>query len=122
MTDDRPVRCSDTERDQTAKVLNSAAGEGRLSLSEVEERVTTVYAAQYRHELDAVVADLPSPATRARWQPLLLLAGHQLVTEFGAAPARRKLAVGMLLVIAVAMMVFLAAHGFADEGHHFGHR
>ncbi|MGV9300636.1 DUF1707 SHOCT-like domain-containing protein [Amycolatopsis sp. NPDC003676] len=118
---DRPVRCSDAEREQTTKVLNDAAGEGRLSLAEVEERVTTVYSAQYRHELDAVVADLPKPAARANWQPLLLLAGHQLVTEFGSAPARRKLAVGMLLMIAVAMMVFLAAHGFAGEGHHFEH-
>ncbi|ATY14747.1 DUF1707 domain-containing protein [Amycolatopsis sp. AA4] len=120
MTDDRPVRCSDAEREQTTKALNAAAGEGRLSLAEVEERVTTVYAAQYRHELDAVVADLPSPAPRTRWQPLLLLAGHQLVTEFGTAPPRRKLAAGILLMFAVAMLVFLAAHGFADEGHHFG--
>ena len=120
MTDDRPVRCSDAEREQTTKHLNNAAGEGRLTLAEVEERVTAVYSAQYRHELDAVVADLPAPAPRPRWQPLLLLAGHQLVTEFGAAPPRRKLAAGILLMFAVATMVFLAAHGFADEGHHFG--
>ncbi|UKD52129.1 DUF1707 domain-containing protein [Amycolatopsis sp. FU40] len=121
MTEDRPVRCSDAEREQTTKALNNAAGEGRLSLAEVEERVTTVYAARYRHELDEVVADLPAPAARPRWQPLLLLAGNQLVTEFGAAPPRRKLAVGILLMFAVATMVFLAAHGFADEGQHFGH-
>ncbi|WP_275294572.1 DUF1707 domain-containing protein [Amycolatopsis sp. La24] len=122
MTDDRPVRCSDAEREQTTKALNNAAGEGRLSLAEVEERVTVVYAAQYRHELDAVVADLPAPAPRPSWQPLLLLAGHQLVTDFGAAPPRRKLAVGILLMFAVAAMVFLAMHGVADEGEHFGHR
>lgn len=70
MTSDDPVtgsatsavRCSDAERERTAAALHQAVGEGRLSLSEVEERTTAIYAARYRHELDAVVADLPAPS------------------------------------------------------------
>ncbi len=54
------VRASDAERERTAETLHAAAGEGRLSLEELEERLTAAYAARYRHELPALTADLPA--------------------------------------------------------------
>ncbi|WP_020664851.1 DUF1707 SHOCT-like domain-containing protein [Amycolatopsis benzoatilytica] len=118
MSEDHPVRCSDAEREQTTQALNEAAGEGRLSLTEVEERLTIVYAARYRHELAAVVADLPSPAPQQGWPPLFLL-GQQLA---GGLSARRRLAAAALALLALSMMMFMAAHGFVDVSHHLPHR
>ncbi|TVT24336.1 DUF1707 domain-containing protein [Amycolatopsis acidiphila] len=52
-----------------------AAGEGQLSLSEVEERLEQVYAARYRHELDALTTDLPSaPEPRTGWAAIVAMA------------------------------------------------
>jgi Domain of unknown function (DUF1707) len=56
------VRASDAERERTAETLHAAAGDGRLTLDELEERLTAAYAARYRHELPALTADLPAPA------------------------------------------------------------
>ena len=54
-----PVRASDAERERVAKLVSDAAGEGRLTLAEAEERMNLIYATTYRHELDEFVADLP---------------------------------------------------------------
>ena len=53
------LRASDAEREQVAQVLRAAMAEGRLTLTEGEERLTAVYAATYREELTPLVADLP---------------------------------------------------------------
>lgn len=114
MSENRPVRCSDAEREQTTQAVNEAAGEGRLSLTEVEERITAVYSARYRHELAEVVADLPALAAAPHWTPLVLLSG------FGTVSPRRRLAIAALMLLALTLALLLAAHGFADGGHHFG--
>lgn len=62
---ERAVRASDTERERVAKLISTAAGEGRLSIAEADERLEHVYAAKFRHELTEFVADLPAPATPA---------------------------------------------------------
>jgi hypothetical protein len=54
------VRASDTERERVAKLISTAAGEGRLSIAEADERLERVYATKFRHELAAFVADLPA--------------------------------------------------------------
>ena len=54
-----PVRASNAEREETIARLHDALGEGRLDLAEVEPRVAAAYAAQYRHELVPLLADLP---------------------------------------------------------------
>ena len=60
------LRASDAEREDTVTQLHHALGEGRLDLAETEERSAAAYAAQYRDELPALLADLPhSGATRA---------------------------------------------------------
>lgn len=56
------VRCSDADRERTSERLRMAAGEGYVTMDELEDRLTGVYSARYRHELDALVADLPQAA------------------------------------------------------------
>jgi hypothetical protein len=55
------IRASDAEREQTADLIRQAAAEGRLTMAELEERLTTTYGARLRHELPPLVADLPAP-------------------------------------------------------------
>ena len=57
------LRASDTEREDTVAQLHHALGEGRLDLAETEERSAAAYAAQYRDELPALLADLPRSGT-----------------------------------------------------------
>jgi len=54
------VRASDAEREQLAKLLESAAGEGRLNPEEAGERLAAASAAVYREELSSLITDLPS--------------------------------------------------------------
>jgi len=52
-------RVSDMEREEVADVLREAAGEGRLSYGELEERLETLYSAKTYGELVEIAADLP---------------------------------------------------------------
>lgn len=65
-TSPAPVRASNAEREETIARLHDALGEGRLDLAEIEPRVAAAYAAQYRHELVPLLADLPQGSTAAR--------------------------------------------------------
>ncbi|MFI5612122.1 DUF1707 domain-containing protein [Amycolatopsis sp. NPDC051903] len=124
------LRCSDAERDAAAAALQTAAGEGRLSLAEVEDRTATIYSARYRHELDEVLADLPRAAPSVPgWGPVLALAAQQFAADVvtltgrgGPAAARRRAALIAATVFAFAVLLLLAAHGIGDGPHHgFGH-
>ena len=66
MVDEEPkgeveVRASDAERDTTVMRLRDAAGEGRLTLQELADRVGAADAARTRADLARLVADLPAP-------------------------------------------------------------
>jgi hypothetical protein len=65
-----PVRASNAERERVVARLTAAAGDGTLTLVEVEERQTAAYAARFRHELGPLTADLPVPAVRRRPPPV----------------------------------------------------
>jgi hypothetical protein len=54
-------RAGDADRDAVAVMLRIAAGEGRLDLSELQERLHLVNSAKTFGELDLLVADLPQP-------------------------------------------------------------
>ncbi|MFI6678329.1 DUF1707 domain-containing protein [Kribbella sp. NPDC050470] len=56
-------RVSDLEREEVADVLRDAAGEGRLSYGELEERLETLYASKTYGELVELTADLPNGPT-----------------------------------------------------------
>jgi hypothetical protein len=52
-------RVSHEDRDQTAEALRIAAGDGRLSLEELDERLEACFAARTYADLGRLVADLP---------------------------------------------------------------
>lgn len=53
------IRASDADRERVAAILRGAAGQGLLTLAEVDERLAAVYAARLRGELVPLTADLP---------------------------------------------------------------
>jgi hypothetical protein len=55
----RDVRASDTERAAAVELLQTAVAEGRITMTEFEERAQAAFAARTRAELDALTADLP---------------------------------------------------------------
>jgi len=57
--DRRNLRVSDAEREHAADVLRRAAGDGRITFDELDERLTAAYAAKTYGELAAVTEDLP---------------------------------------------------------------
>jgi hypothetical protein len=70
---DRPeLRAGDHDRDRIAERLRDAAGDGRIDLDELTDRLDRVYAARTLGELDTVVADLVVPAARMPVRPLEL--------------------------------------------------
>jgi uncharacterized protein DUF1707 len=66
---DRPdpsrLRISDHDRHQVAEVLRLAAGEGRIDLEELDERLEATYQAKTYGELVPITADLPVRSTDA---------------------------------------------------------
>ncbi|HEY3468140.1 MAG TPA: DUF1707 domain-containing protein [Amycolatopsis sp.] len=55
------IRAADADRERVATAVQTAGSEGRLTLEEVEERLTRVYAARFTDELTELTADLPRP-------------------------------------------------------------
>jgi hypothetical protein len=55
---DAESRAADTDRIQVAQLLTEAAAQGRLQLSDYEDRLTRAYAAQTYAELDRLRSDL----------------------------------------------------------------
>ena len=53
------MRVSDADREQAAEVLREAAGQGRISMDELDERLELAYAAKTYADLTAVTRDLP---------------------------------------------------------------
>jgi|tagenome__1003787_1003787.scaffolds.fasta_scaffold20433837_2 hypothetical protein len=59
------LRASDADRERTAEVLRRAAGEGRLTMDELEERLHATYETRTQTELDRLTADLVAAGPRA---------------------------------------------------------
>ena len=59
--DPRLMRASDADRERVAEVLRTAVVEGRLDLSEVDDRLRAVYAARTYADLEPITRDLPIP-------------------------------------------------------------
>jgi hypothetical protein len=59
--DHRPeLRISDTDRDRAAEVIREAHAEGRITVDELDERLSSVYAAKTESDLVPVTRDLPA--------------------------------------------------------------
>ncbi|MFI5590048.1 DUF1707 domain-containing protein [Amycolatopsis sp. NPDC051758] len=123
------IRCSDAEREQVRAALYAAAGEGRLTMDEVEERLGRLEQIRYRHELAAVTADLPAPEQTAPrgWRQILAAAGAALAAEVAVlrgrapepTPGRRRLLIVLTVLIGLlitAAIVVGAVHGFGADG------
>jgi hypothetical protein len=54
------LRASDADREQVAELLRHAAGDGRLLVDELEDRLGAALSAKTYAELDAIIADLPT--------------------------------------------------------------
>ncbi len=57
------LRASDAERERTVDQLRHAAGEGRLTVEELDERLDAAYAARTRGDLERLVTDVAVPVT-----------------------------------------------------------
>ena len=68
-------RAADADREAVAERLRIAAGEGRLELWELDERLGRAYTAKTYGDLELLVADLPAqpPSTRAWPRETLVL-------------------------------------------------
>jgi hypothetical protein len=95
-------RISDADRDRAAKLLHRAMGEGRITLTELEERLGVVYAARYEAELLPPLADLsggaeviatPGAVAVPDDEPVVLKAGMSTIRRSGAWEVPRRLRV-----------------------------
>src|SRR5512139_1652875 len=60
------LRISDEDRHKVAEVLRHAAGEGRIDLEELDERLEATYAAKTYGDLVPITADLPAASATPR--------------------------------------------------------
>ena len=58
--DRRHLRVSDADREQTADLLRQAAGDGRITFDELDQRLEAAYGARTYGDLTEVTADLPA--------------------------------------------------------------
>ena len=58
------LRASDADRERTVEALRHHAGEGRLTVDELDERTEQAFGAKTLRELGELQADLPAIATR----------------------------------------------------------
>lgn len=71
---DRPARAPDlrvshADRDQVVELLREAAGDGRLTPDELDERVEAALTARTGSDLAALTGDLPAPLAGSSLQP-----------------------------------------------------
>jgi len=75
--DPSQLRISDADRQQVAEVLRAAAGEGRIDLDELDERLEATWAARTYADLVPITVDLPGHA------------GSPMVPHAAASPVQR---------------------------------
>ena len=78
------MRASDADRERVANVLREAAGDGRLTMDELDERLDAVYAAKTYAELEPITHDLPDAG--AAHAPAPSLAAPRDPARFGGTP------------------------------------
>jgi Domain of unknown function (DUF1707) len=101
------IRISDADRERAAGRLQRALSEGRISVSELEDRLSVVYGARYESDLLPPLADLPPDALVApipvtpAGPALVLKAGMSTIKRTGrwSVPARLRVQSGMGSVV-----------------------
>ncbi|MGH3587041.1 MAG: DUF1707 SHOCT-like domain-containing protein [Pseudonocardia sp.] len=107
----RGIRISDSDRERAAQRLHQALAEGRITVSELEERLAVVYAARYEADLRPPLADLPGAdvavppaaalAAPSDAAPVVLRAGMSTIKRSGMwdVPSRLRLQSAMGSVV-----------------------
>jgi len=80
------MRASDSDRELVADRLREAAGHGRLTMDELDERLEQAYAARTYAELEPLTRDLPRPGASV---PLPAPAAGNRSARIGGSPGRR---------------------------------
>ena len=101
------IRIGDADRERAAGRLHRALTEGRITVAELEERLTVVYGAKYEADLLPPLADLPPDAQPApvavtpAGPALVLKAGMSTIKRTGrwSVPARLRVLSGMGSVV-----------------------
>ncbi|CAN5359888.1 hypothetical protein BH11ACT8_BH11ACT8_03320 [soil metagenome] len=87
MSDRERMRISDEDRHRVAEVLREAAGDGRIDLGELDERLEATYGAKTYADLVPITVDLPAalakPATATPVGPGSGAARQKLLAVFG---------------------------------------
>ncbi len=78
------LRASDSDRERVADVLREAAGDGRLTMEELDDRLDAVYAAKTYAELEPITSDLPQAGAARTPVPAPAPAGD--VNRIGGQP------------------------------------
>lgn len=75
------LRASDADRETVANTLREAAGDGRLTMDELNERLDAVYAAKTYAELQPITHDLPD--TGAAYVPVVSTTPAGGIRQYG---------------------------------------
>ena len=84
--DPQHLRASDADRERVAETLREAAGDGRLTMDELDERLDAVYAAKTYAELVPITHDLPDNSGAASPVPAPSRADSAAVRQYGGEP------------------------------------
>lgn len=71
------LRVSHADRDEAVEILREAAGDGRLTAEELDERLEAALTARTVRDLAVLTADLPAPRAEASGQPKDLVTINQ---------------------------------------------
>ncbi|GAB3127184.1 hypothetical protein GCM10027160_51530 [Streptomyces calidiresistens] len=89
------LRASDSDREAVAERLREAAGEGRIDLTELDERLERTFAAKTYRDLEPLTADLPPTSRSGGAGP-----GRAIVSSTGpVAPASGPVSPPPVLVV-----------------------
>lgn len=81
-------RIGHKERDDAVELLRTAAGDGRITLEELETRVEAALEARTAEDISVLIADLPEPAGSrpavSAAKPVRLAVSHGSVERLGA--------------------------------------
>ncbi|BEL09982.1 DUF1707 domain-containing protein [Actinoplanes sichuanensis] len=112
------MRAGDGDRETVAEQLKQALDQGRLDLSEYDERVQKAYAAKTYGDLEGLLADLPGtvPVEKAQVEPHRNAVAPE--PENRRRPGRSAFP-GMLGVFLVCVVVWAMSSLGSGEWHYF---
>jgi Domain of unknown function (DUF1707)/Cell wall-active antibiotics response 4TMS YvqF len=84
--DPQHLRASDADRERVAETLREAAGDGRLTMDELDDRLDAVYAAKTYAELQPITRDLPDSGSGSGYLPTPARSPSGDVRRYGGEP------------------------------------